>query len=75
MYRIKRDTTSIRHPDDCIKIQSILNVHGCMATMEECQELWERHSEDYCAGWLMIDSYSDENIWNILLPYLEKTTE
>lgn len=56
--------------EDCNRIQAALMDHGYYATIDQCEELWELHSEDMAAGWLIV-SERGEDIYKELKPYFE----
>lgn len=51
--------------EDIIRIQRVLLKHGWESTYKECSDLWENHSADVRAGWLLLPK-SDEELWNEL---------
>ncbi len=55
----------IYEAEDCRRIVNVLEKNGYIVTMEEAHELWQKHSTDYCAGWLMMDD-KDEDLFKIL---------
>lgn len=55
-------TGDYNHIDDCRRIQNILKKEGYTITLNECEELWEAYSDNYCAGWLILKDYKDEDI-------------
>jgi hypothetical protein len=45
------------------KLQKIILKHYfCSLELEEIHELWNKISDDRCAQWLSVSSYSDEEI-------------
>lgn len=63
----------IRHPEDCKRIQDALLNKGLYATMLQAQQLWESYSEDHwCAGWLIMDGMSNEEIYDSVKEYIEE---
>jgi len=72
MYRIKQDPIRGPYKKDCLRIQKSLNENDCEASLGDCYKLWREMSEEtYCAGWLNVPE-KNEDIFKILLPYLEK---
>lgn len=53
--------------DDVQRIVKAFNDAGYEVTYRAAKTAWEQHSADSCAGWLSIDSYTDENLVDILL--------
>ena len=49
-----------KYRSDCERIQEVAKKHGYYLSLEQCAKLWEKHSDDFAAGWLIIDS--DEEI-------------
>jgi hypothetical protein len=58
------------YKDDCNRIQAALMDHGYYATIEQCVELWELHSEEWAAGWLSVPQCG-EDIFKEIKPYFE----
>lgn len=56
-------------PEDSLRIQRALEEHGICATVEQCEKVWIRESDDYFAGWLSLPA-SDEDLWKKLTPYV-----
>lgn len=40
--------------------------HGITTTTEELIDIWEEVSSDMCAGWLGVDSYSENQLKEII---------
>jgi hypothetical protein len=55
----------IEYPSDCKRIQQILLDHYWEATLAECQRLWQDHSDNMWAGWLVLPE-DDEEVWEAL---------
>jgi hypothetical protein len=49
---------------DCVRIKDLAKEIGYNITVEEACTIWEEHSEDYCAGWLILRD--DESIKKII---------
>lgn len=49
-----------RYLDDCQRIQKILLAKGYEVSLHECEDMWESHSESYCAGWLILPDDDNE---------------
>lgn len=50
---------------DCRRIQECLYNHGYMSDLQDCYDLWEDVSEDYCAGWLFLPD-NEEELWRYI---------
>lgn len=50
---------------DLIRIQNLCLKNNIIITKEQALKLWDKHSEDYCACWLMLDD-NDETLWGII---------
>lgn len=59
------------YPDDCKRIQEVLMKKGYEASISDCEVLWERYSYSVCAGWMIVDTLSDEEIFDCILPYID----
>ena len=44
---------------DCLHIQALAAELGYKITLEEARAIWESHSEDYAANWLVMESDTD----------------
>lgn len=44
-----------KYRGDCIRIQEVARKHGYYLSLKQCAELWSKHSDDFAAGWLIID--------------------
>lgn len=42
----------VRYPEDCKRIVETAYQLGYDCTLKQAEELWEKHSDDHCAGWL-----------------------
>lgn len=69
--RIKQDPLEDFMVDDCQLIQSILIDRGYYATLEQCQLLWQMHSECYGAGWLILYE-NKESIYEAIRVYFQE---
>lgn len=52
--------------DDIRRILRVLHSKGYTATVDDIVRAWEAHSEDYCAGWLVLPDNDDEIYTNIM---------
>lgn len=64
----------IDYIDDCKRIQGLLFANGIEATLAECEEVWETHSADLCASWLVLYS-RDEDILRHIMPIVDDLAE
>lgn len=55
-------------PEDIARLVSAASNQGYRVSPDHAAEMWIRHSEDYCAGWLTMGD-SDEGLLPILLQY------
>jgi hypothetical protein len=67
---IKTDR-EIEFPEDVKQIQGVLAENGYKATPSQCVELWEKYSDSMCAGWMSLDCYTNEDVFNCISPYIE----
>lgn len=54
-----------RHIGDVERIQRVLLDNGYSSLLEDCGNLWDNYSDDYCAGWLNLPE-DDDDLWDIL---------
>lgn len=55
----------IRYPDDCARLQRLINELGYEFSLREAEDFWEWYSEHYyCASWLHLPE-KDEDIKRI----------
>ena len=69
ILQIKGDKR-VSYPSDCQRIESILFNKGYIATIQQCEILWEKHSNDWSANWLGLKSLSDDQIWDYIKEYI-----
>jgi hypothetical protein len=60
---------------DCERIQKIFKDKGFLITLEQSKEMWETESDKVACGWCIMDSLSDENIFDSLKHYFNITWE
>jgi len=58
------------HYEDCIRIQDILKKRRKYMSLSDIQNLWIKHSDNQCAGWLNLPKDDDE-IYTIVF-YMSK---
>jgi len=59
-----------RYPSDCKRIQNILEKNGYRASLEDCEKLWDKHSDSMCAGWIILPD-DDEDVYSNIRMYIE----
>ena len=59
----------IEHVQDCRRIQKVLEEHHWVASLRECEQIWEHHSTIMAAGWLFLPEDDDE-LWAELQVYV-----
>lgn len=57
---------TVDFPDDCRRIQKAFGRRGYLVTELQAARLWEEHSSRNFAGWLVLGSTADEEIFNSL---------
>lgn len=60
------------YPEDILRMQAVCINNGYGIGRLDCQRIWEEHSETFCAGWLMMEGYTDLELWDVIQHY---TTE
>jgi hypothetical protein len=60
---------------DCERIQKTFKDKGFLITLEQSKEMWETESDKVACGWCIMDSLSDEDIFNSLKHYFNITWE
>jgi hypothetical protein len=69
--KIKCDPIQDFMIDDCNLIQNILIDKGYYATLEQCQLMWQMHSDCYAANWLSL--YEDkDSIYDAIRVYFQE---
>lgn len=58
------------HPEDVKRLRGVANDRGYLISMTDAEAAWDAYSDTLCAGWLGLDSYSDEELWGRITPYL-----
>lgn len=55
------DDSTLRYPDDCRRIQTVLRVY-CdeHRTLRECEKLWISHSDGTAANWMNLPADDEE---------------
>jgi hypothetical protein len=56
-------------PQDVQQLVTAAYNQGYQLSPIHATELWVRHSEDYCAGWLEVRGSKDEDLVRVLLQY------
>ncbi len=60
----------VDYPDDIQRIILIANLNGYDIDIDTATWAWEQYSENYAAGWLCMDGYTNDDIFRILKMYL-----
>ena len=58
------------YPEDCVRIQTLARSLGYNITMDQASDIWEKHSDTFCAGWLCLGD--DEEVTYFIQPYLRE---
>lgn len=56
---------------DVQTLQEDLRSEGYFASMQDIHRAWEDVSESFCAGWLMVETYSREDRLSMLKVHLQ----
>lgn len=64
---LKRAPVHIEHPEDVQRMRELLQANGYDASLPDIQWAWRSHSDDACAGWLVLSCFEDEEILDALL--------
>ena len=64
--KLKLDETKIFYPDDVDRIVSVCESKGYNIEPQLAQDVWQKHSDSMCAGWLGLDKEDDELFDNIM---------
>lgn len=78
MKKLKlKNPYNIRHyyNNDINKIISIFNERGYEMDADLAVMTWEIFSDSYAAGWLTLKSYTDDEIFNECMFYLEELND
>jgi len=60
-------------PADVDRIVSAMESSGYEIDRRNAEAAWARMStEDYCAGWLILEGYDNESILRMLMPHMEE---
>ena len=57
--------------DDILRVQRVVTNMGYVCNVKEAEIIWERVSEEYCAGWLILpdnDAGICEDVGRVLEP-------
>jgi hypothetical protein len=57
--------------EDCQRLQRIALAHNFELTLLQCQEIWQAHSDDWSAGWLILTE-SDDETWEYMTDFIEE---
>lgn len=72
LYNINNDFSECQYQSDVKRLHGVAIAEGFYDfTIKEIQQIWEDYSETYCAGWLIMDGYTDDELVYILEDYCE----
>lgn len=61
--------------EDCCRIMTVFQSKGFEITVDEAAELWKMVSEESSAGWLILDTYSDEELFEATTKHWSREDE
>lgn len=64
----------VRHLEDCVRISRLALNLGYNCLLYEAEQLWEKHSEEFSAGWLELPK-EDSSIKFVIEQYYKKRGE
>ena len=56
----ENEYSNFPYPDDVRRIVEVLDSKGIIITPSEADKLWDIHSDEWCASWLILPSNDDE---------------
>jgi len=68
------DPSGFDNTEDIIRMQRLLAENGYSSDASDCDKLWREYSDSMAAGWLYLPETDDE-LWSIIWPYVEKELE
>jgi len=74
MNKIRLKSSAESFPEDIDRIIKVMADHYYEVTRDQAKALWEEHSEDYAAGWLVMPA-KDEDLFESLSRHFEKSGE
>lgn len=73
--RIKKYNYHLEYKNDINLIQESLIDKGFYATAEQCVDLWETYSSLHSAGWLYVQDFSKQEIYDCVKYFFEASQE
>lgn len=70
--RYKESEPRVRYPEDVEKLQKVAYDRGYVMGRATATLVWDAHSDTYAASWLIMDEYTDEDLWRIINVYTEE---
>lgn len=75
MKRLQIPPSEVRYQSDCDRIVSVCALAGYEVSVHAANFAWEAYSDTYAAGWLRMDSFSDEGLVQIVRQYLTEAPD
>lgn len=69
------DEFSAAYYADIARLVAVAKAHGYELSTTAARWAWEEHSEDFAAGWLMQDYYTDDDLLAILRSKLREADD
>lgn len=69
MNKIQYELSKLQRPEyieDTKRIVKIAFEHGIILSLKEAEDLWLEYSDNMAAGWMSMDSDSDDFIWSTI---------
>ncbi|RKZ94985.1 MAG: hypothetical protein DRQ40_04700 [Gammaproteobacteria bacterium] len=63
---IVTDEYTKEYPKDILRLRTVFADNGFSITQEQASQLWQMHSENWAAGWLVMDGYTDKQLFKAL---------
>ncbi len=64
--REQKGFSDCRYPEDVRRLFNIALINGYIFPCDEIEDIWEEFSEEHCAQWLIMDSYTDEQLLKVI---------
>lgn len=71
MNKVKLTRSSEDYPLDVTRVQHAVIARGYNCTREQARDLWQAYSDSMCAGWLLMDGWSEGGVWKAVEPFIE----
>lgn len=59
------------HTGDVAHLIAVALKHGYIISPNDAIHVWREHSDTMCAGWLMMEFYTDDALMDVLLSYTD----